>query len=47
MSAKVNDYEKLLQEMSMRLGEEDSSMIRVVLEKVLSPSSSFPTLFLF
>ena len=38
MSSKVNDYEKLLQDLSTRLGDEDAGAIRSVLEKVQSPA---------
>ncbi|KAK2763884.1 hypothetical protein FQN54_009502 [Arachnomyces sp. PD_36] len=43
MSAKVNDYEKLLQELSMRVAEDDASAIRAVLGKFGSAPSGTPT----
>lgn len=46
MSTKVNDYERLLQDLSLRLGDEDSSMIRTVLEKVHSSPLLCPYLSL-
>ena len=34
MAEKVVDYEKLLKELSLRVGEEDATQIRVLLEQV-------------